>query len=304
MTLDERLYRMTYLVRRTEETIAKVYSSDVVRSPIHLSLGQEAVSVGICAALRPTDKVFGSYRSHALYLSKGGDLRKMMAELYGKSTGCTGGWGGSMHLVDSDAGLMATSAIVASTIPLAVGYAYAERHVHKRDTVVACFFGDGAAEEGAFHEALNFAALKRLPVLFVCENNGLAIHQRQEARQPLTREGICGLARAHGIEPHWLPLAESADPLHVYEAAKGLVAEARGGDGPRFLECVVERWAEHVGPGEDWALGYREKPALMPDPVALAGARVEPAHLAVIEAEVEREIKEAVRFAEESPWPT
>ena len=209
-----------------------------------------------------------------------------------------------MHLVDPDAGLVATSAVVASTIPLAVGYAYAEKYVHKRDTVVACFFGDGAAEEGAFHEALNFAALKKLPVLFVCENNGLAIHQRQEARQPLTREGICGLARAHGIEPHWLPLAESADPLHVYEVAKSLVAETRGGDGPRFLECVVERWAEHVGPGEDWALGYRKKPAVLPDPVAIAGARVDSVLRAALEAAVEAEVSEAVKYAEESPWPS
>ena len=271
-----------------EETIATLYPSDVIRSPIHLSLGQEAVSVGVCAALRPNDKVFGSYRCHALYLAKGGSLPAMMAELYGKATGCCGGWGGSMHLVDLDAGLVATSAVVASAIPLAVGYAYAEK-IRGRDTVVACFFGDGAAEEGAFHEALNFAALHQLRVLFVCEDNDLAIHVPRAQRQAARRVG--DHAAAYRMPVVRLNLATAADPAEVHAAA------------PVFLECAVIRWAEHVGPGQDWHLGYREKPADLPDSVAIAGARVEPVRRAELEAEVEAEVVEAVRFGEGSPWP-
>src|SRR5205823_1516001 len=137
-----------------------------------------AVSVGVCAALRPQDVVFGTYRGHALYLARGGDLRAMIAELYGRVTGCTRGKGGSMHLIDPDAGVMGTSAVVGTTIANAAGYAYALKY-QSRDAVVASFFGDGATEEGVFAETLNFAVLKRLPLLFVCENNGYAIHTHQ-----------------------------------------------------------------------------------------------------------------------------
>ena len=300
MTLEETLFAATYRIRRVEETIAALYPSDVIRSPIHLSLGQEAVSVGVCAALRQTDKVFGSYRCHALYLAKGGDLKAMLAELYGKATGCCGGWGGSMHLVDPAAGLIATSAVVASTIPLAVGYAYAEK-IRGRDTVVACFFGDGAAEEGAFHEALNFAALHQLRVLFVCEDNDLAIHVPRAQRQAARRVG--DHAAAYRMPVVRLNLATAADPAEVYAAARMAVDGMRRAAAPVFLECAVIRWAEHVGPGQDWHLGYREKPADLPDSVAIAGARVKPVRRAELEAEVEAEVVEAVRFGEGSPWP-
>src|SRR4051794_23180606 len=146
-TLEETLYRSLYRIRRVEEEIARVYPTDKIKSPVHLSIGQEAVSVGVCDVLRRTDIAFGTYRGHALYLAKGGDLRKMIAELYGKATGCTKGKGGSMHLIDVDAGVMGTSAVVGTTIPQAVGYAYASK-VQRRDTIVASFFGDGATEEG------------------------------------------------------------------------------------------------------------------------------------------------------------
>src|SRR5437588_2607083 len=142
----DRFYRSLYRIRRVEEEIAKVYPTDRIKSPVHLSIGQEAVSVGVCEALAPGDVAFGTYRSHALYLAKGGDLKAMIAELYGKATGCTKGKGGSMHLVDVSAGVMGTSAVVGTTIPQAVGYAYAAR-VLRKDTVVVSFFGDGATEE-------------------------------------------------------------------------------------------------------------------------------------------------------------
>src|SRR5262245_44905996 len=162
-------------IRRVEERVAAVYPTDCIKSPIHLSIGQEAPSVGLCEALRDTDVVFGTYRGHALYLAKGGDLNAMVAELFGKASGCGKGKAGSMHLGWRPAGVMATSAIVATTIPQAAGYAFAEK-ARDRDTVVAACFGDGAMEEGAFHEALNFAALMRLPMIFLCENNLYSIH--------------------------------------------------------------------------------------------------------------------------------
>src|SRR5262249_9952178 len=160
-----RFYRALYLIRRVEEEIARVYPTDKIKSPVHLAIGQEAVSVGVCEALRPGDVVSGTYRSHALYLAKGCDLPRMLAELYGKVTGCARGKGGSMHLIDPAAGVLGTSAVVGTTVPIAVGYAYAQK-VKGRGALTASVFGDGAVEEGAFHESLNFAALRRLPVLF------------------------------------------------------------------------------------------------------------------------------------------
>src|ERR1700746_3113723 len=161
----ERLYKALYRIRRVEEGVPRAYPTDKIKSPVHLSIGQEAVSVGVCEALEPADVVFGTYRSHASYLAKGGDLKKMIAELYGKATGCCKGKGGSMHLIDAAAGIMGSSAIVGTTISQAVGYAYALKVQQKRSIVVN-FFGDGAADEGAFHESLNFAALKKTPVIF------------------------------------------------------------------------------------------------------------------------------------------
>src|SRR3989344_6876871 len=163
-----KFYRSIYKIRRVEEEIAKVYPSDKIKSPVHLSIGQEAVSVGVCEALAMDDVVFGSYRGHALYLAKGGNLNKMVAELYGKITGSNLGKGGSMHLIDVKAGVMGQSAIVGTTIPQAVGYAYAQKYL-KSNRIVVSFFGDGAVEEGVFHESMNFATLKKLPIIFICE---------------------------------------------------------------------------------------------------------------------------------------
>src|SRR5438094_7570339 len=192
----ERLYRSLYRIRRLEEEVARVYPTDRIKSPVHLSIGQEAVSVGVCTALEPRDVVFGTYRGHALYLAKGGDMRSMVAELYGKATGCTKGKGGSMHLIAPEHGVMGTSAVVGTTIANAVGYAYGLRY-RQENAIVVSFFGDGATEEGVFSETLNFAVLKQLPVLFVCENNGYAIHTPQTRRQG--KPDIRARAEAHGM---------------------------------------------------------------------------------------------------------
>ncbi len=298
----ENFYRALYRIRRVEEEIARIYPADIIKNPIHLSIGQEAVAVGVCEALQPSDVVFGTYRSHALYLAKGGNLNKMIAELFGKVTGCAKGKGGSMHLIDTAAGAMGTSAVVGTTIPLAVGYAYALK-LEGKDSIVASFFGDGAVEEGVFHESLNFAALKSVPILFICENNGFAIHSRQSERQPM--DNICERARVYGMPAERI---EDNDIFEIYERVKRASSEIQNGrEGPRLFECMTHRWREHVGPNEDFDAGYRSRSEAQPwfesDPLKSIGAGMEPVRRGQIEVDVESEIYEAFAFAENSPFP-
>ncbi|MBY0456466.1 MAG: thiamine pyrophosphate-dependent dehydrogenase E1 component subunit alpha [Gemmataceae bacterium] len=299
--MHARLYRSLYRIRRVEEEVSRVYATDKIKSPVHLSIGQEAVSVGVCDVLRPDDVVFGTYRGHALYLAKGGDLPAMIAELYGKVTGCTRGKGGSMHLIDTECGVMGTSAVVGTTIANAAGYAYAMK-VRRSGAVVACFFGDGATEEGVFAETLNFAVLKRLPVLFVCENNGYAIHTAQAKRQGLP--DVCARARAYGMPSETL---DGNDVSALRDRAEDLVERLRAGEGPQFLEARTYRWREHVGPGRDFHLGYRPEAECARweagDAVRVVGEQLEPAQRTLVEVSVEREIREAFAFAESSPFP-
>jgi len=297
----DRFYCSLYRIRRVEEEIARIYPSDKITSPIHLSLGQEAVSVGVCEALEPQDVVFGTYRSHALYLAKGGDLNRMMAELYGKVTGCAKGKGGSMHLADVAHGFMGVSAIVGTGIPQAVGYAYGVR-LRCLDTVVVCVFGDGATDEGVFHESLNFAALKRLPLIFVCENNQYAIHTHFLRRQP--QANLCERVSTYGIPAEQF----GDDVLRIHEGVAAAVRALRSGHpGPFFFECLTYRWKEHVGPNDDFDLGYRSRAEAEPwfrnDQVKRLGEMVDPARRREIEREVEAEIAAAFAFAETSPFP-
>jgi len=297
-----KLYKSIYRIRRVEEEIARIYPTDRIKSPTHLSIGQEAVSVGVCEALQPDDVVFGTYRGHALYLAKGGDLKKMIAELYGKATGCAKGKGGSMHLADAAAKVMGTSAVVGTTIPQAVGYAYALKY-ERKDSIAVSFFGDGAVEEGVFHESLNFATIHNLPIIFVCENNHYAIHTHQRERQKL--DNICDRARSYGIPAEKI---EGNDVLTIYEKIGAAAKALRNGEpGPFFFECMTYRWKEHVGPNEDYHLGYRTKeeaePWIKNDQVKRLAKLVEPEERQKIEAEIEVEIKAAFEFAEASPFP-
>src|SRR5689334_16931872 len=184
-----RIYGALYLVRRFEEEVARIYPEDKIKSPVHLSIGQESVAVGVCDALEQTDLAGGTYRGHAVYMAKGGDINALMAELYGKDTGCTRGKGGSMHLMDIKNNVIGSSAVVGTTVPIALGYGLALKKEGK-GRVVTTFMGDGATEEGVFHESLNFAALKRLPVVFVLENNFYAIHTPIGRRQAVP-DAIC-----------------------------------------------------------------------------------------------------------------
>jgi TPP-dependent pyruvate/acetoin dehydrogenase alpha subunit len=298
----ERFYRSLYRIRRVEEEIARVYPSDKIKSPVHLSIGQEAVSVGVCEALRPDDVVFGTYRSHAYYLAKGGDLKKMMAELYGKVTGCAKGKGGSMHLVDVAHGVMGASAVVGTTIANAVGYAYALK-LQRKNSIVVSFFGDGATDEGVFHESLNFAALKQLPLIFICENNSYAIHTHLLRRHK--DANLCERVAAYGIAAEQIG---NNDIFAIHERAKAAVSAVRARQaGPFFLECLTYRWKEHVGPNDDFHLGYRSyeeaRPWVEGDQVAGLAALIAPETRERMEAEVEEEIRTAMTLAEEEPFP-
>lgn len=301
MSHNIELYSKIKLIREVEERIREIYPTDKIKSPVHLSIGHEAIAVGVCHALKTEDTIFGYYRSHAIYLAKGGDLKRMMAELYGKRDGCAGGWGGSMHLVDMGVGVNSTTAIVASSVPNAVGYAYANK-LRGNTNVVVSFFGDGATEEGVVWESLNFAALHKLPILFVCENNSLAIHTRQEQRQAVT--DISARARAFGAKTIEL---KGNDPNLVYVEAQDCVDRIRAGQGPFFMELETSRWLEHVGPGEDWKLGYRTEDEVGPwqseDGVAIAAARIDVSVRERIDSEIQHQIEQAILFAENSHFP-
>jgi TPP-dependent pyruvate/acetoin dehydrogenase alpha subunit len=297
----ERIYRSLRLIRRAEEEIARIYPSDKIKSPVHLSIGQEAVSVGICDALRGDDIVAPTYRGHAAYLAKGGPLRGLFAELFGKATGVAGGKGGSMHLIDISHNVLGASAVVGTTIPLAVGYALACKR-NKNDRVVVAFFGDGATEEGVFAESLNFASLHKLPVLFVCENNYYAIHTPITRRWATNR--LCERVATYGIPVHRV---DNGDVLMLRELAADAIARMRRGEGPSFIECLTYRWREHVGPNEDYDQGYRARDDfnrwLKDDQVERIGRMMSDENRAQIDSQIELDIADAIEFAESSPFP-
>jgi pyruvate dehydrogenase E1 component alpha subunit len=293
-------------IRLFEERAADLVEAGEIKTPCHLYIGQEAIAAGVCAALGQEDYVWGGHRSHGHYLAKGGDLQAMMAELYGKVTGCSKGRGGSMHLVAPEVGILGTVPLVAATIPLAVGAGLAAKLRGERQVSVS-FFGDGATEEGHFHESVNLAALYRLPVIFVCENNFYSSHMHLLERR--TKDNIYRAGEMHGIQGVRL---DGNDVIEVHRAAVEAVALARSGGGPTLLECRTYRWRGHVGATWDMDVGVRRKDELkdwLPkDPVARARRRLIERSLAReeldrVEAEVRAEVEAAVTFARRSPYP-
>lgn len=294
-------------IRRAEEKVAEIYPSDKIQSPIHLCIGQEAVSAGVCLAMSREDHLYGTYRGHGVYLAKGGDMSAMFAELYAKDTGCSGGKGGSMHLIAPEVGLMGCSAIVASTIPLAVGDALAAK-MQKTDRVSVAFFGDGAVAEGVFFESLNFAALKKLPIIFVCENNNYAVHSRVSDRHVQTNLYRYG-------EPLGIPgkQFDGNDAGVVYSSMKSTIEQVRKGKGPVLIEYITYRLYEHVGPAQDHKEAYRElkklRHAQKHDPIEQLRKTLKTKYKLTseeftrIESAVTREVEGAVQFAEKSPAP-
>jgi len=302
------LYRQMARIREVEERISALYGEWEMRCPVHLCTGQEAVPAGFCAALSEGDKVLGAHRSHGHYLAKGGSMQRMLAELYGKATGCSAGKGGSMHLVDLDAGFIAATPVIGSTIAIAVGVAFAAQ-MRGEDSVTVNFFGDAATEEGIFHESLAFAALKRLPMVFVCENNLYSCFSPLEVRQAPERD-LLAIARANGIPA---VAGDGNDVDVVHGLAVEAVQRARSGGGPTLLEFATYRWREHCGPNFDTDIPYRPDGEFEDwtgrDPVVayrarlVAGQHATEQVLDALEAEIAAEVDAAVRFAKESPFP-
>ncbi|HEV2489270.1 MAG TPA: thiamine pyrophosphate-dependent dehydrogenase E1 component subunit alpha [Candidatus Acidoferrales bacterium] len=300
------MYRNMLRIRIFEERLAELIELGEVKTPCHLYIGQEAIAAGVCASLDASDYVWGGHRSHGHYLTKGGDMAAMMAEIYGKSTGCSHGRGGSMHLFAGDVGILGTVPLVAATIPLAVGAALASK-MRADGRVSVTFFGDGATEEGHFHESLNLAAIYNLPVVFVCENNFYSSHMPLLDRR--AADNIVESARAHSIASSRL---DGNDAIAVYHDAAEAVARARRGDGATLLECRTYRWRGHVGPSWDMDVGVKRKDELtdwLPrDPVVrmrlvLGTSGVGSEALQQLEEEIHAEVEDAVSLARLSPYP-
>lgn len=290
-----RMFRTALLIRLVEERIIALYPSDKIQSPVHLSIGQEAVAVGVCDALRADDLVFATYRSHGFYIAKGGPLDAMFAELYGRKGGISGGKAGSMHLAAPAVGLMGSSAVVASTIPHAVGAALSFKR-RSSPRIAVAVFGDGATEEGVYHESLNFAALMKVPVLFLCEDNGLAVHSHRPVRQSYS---LVEHAQSFGIAGR--RVEEGWDMMAIRQATLEAAEQVRAG-GPFVLEVATSRYKEHVGVGEDFHFNYRNQDGVdawkRRDPLIVDSKLVE-----ALKPEIESEIAAAVAFAEASPAP-
>ena len=244
------LYKKLYLIRYAEERIIQLYSTDAMKTPMHMSMGGEAISVGVCSALRPTDQVFGTYRSHALYLAKTGDTDNFFLEMYGKKSKIANGRNGSMHLCSLENGLLCSSAIVGSTIPVAVGAAFANKYL-QNGKMVAVFFGDGAVDEGVFWESLNFACLKKLPILFVYEDNDLAVHSFNKNRRGFSH--LSYIIDEYDLDMEFI---DGTDTEDIYARVR---MELEIATGPIFIQCQYHRYLEHVGVDEDYDAGYRNR---------------------------------------------
>jgi len=301
--LNLQFYKKLYLIRRCEEKIIAHYSEDQMKTPMHISMGAEAIAVGICQALEPGDQVFGTYRSHALFLAKTEDTDDFFAEMYGKQTAFLKGKGGSMHLCSPDYGFMGTSAIVASMIPVAVGCAFANKRANN-SRIAVVFFGDGAVEEGVFWESLNLACLMKLPVLFVCEDNGLAVHTPKSQRR--------GYNCVTDVVSNFNCLVyqeKTTDAEVIYQLTRRAIEQIKTRPMPCFLQLQYFRYLEHVGVNQDFDAGYRSrdefKQWLKVDPIELQRRKLkdlgwEEGQIAELETDIDAKINSSVAIAKEA----
>jgi len=306
--LTKRLYEKMLLIRLAEEAIGDYRRDGIIKTPCHLYIGQEAIAAGVCDVLRREDSVWGTHRSHGHFLAKGGNLNEMMAEVFGRVTGCARGRGGSMHLISRENGILGTVPIVAATLPIAVGAALAYK-LKNEDRVAVPFFGDGATEEGHFFESMNLAAIYKLPVIFVLENNLQASHMHLKERRPsdnLDRLGDFFSMPSERVDGN--------DALAVRDCALKALERAKNGHGPSIIEARTYRWRGHVDWREDDDVGLLRsddlamwKPAKCP--LALlrrqmeAAGGVEKSYFDEIMKSTANKVKEAVSFALESPSP-
>ena len=300
-----RMYKTALRIRLVESRIAERYSEGNMRCPVHLSIGQEIPSAIFQQVVKPGDSAISTHRAHAHYLAMGGNLAKMVAEIYGKVTGCSKGRGGSMHLIDLEKGFLGSSAIVGNSIPIGVGVGYAKK-LKKDESLSFVFLGDGAIEEGSFYESANFAAVHKLPVVFVVENNLYSVYTGLSARQPAGRS-ISKLASAIGL---YCDSADDSEFSDCYSKLASLTDYARSGKGPSLIEINTYRKLEHCGPNDDDNLGYRPKVELaefkardllsaLENELSLTAQDID-----AIRTEILKDIEYAFEFAESSPFPT
>lgn len=296
------------LIRFVEEGIADRYHNGLMRCPTHLSIGQEAAAVGVSAALTNQDLALSTHRAHAHYLAKGGDVNAMLAEIYGKATGCCGGKGGSMHLIDRSAGFMGSTAIVGNSIPLGVGLGFSLKQ-KKSNNISVIFFGDGSTEEGAFYEAVNFAIIKKLPVLFVCENNLYSVYSPLSVRQPADRI-IYKMVEALGIKS---AIADGNNVQETFNLAKNAIEYINKNQAPYFIELTTYRWREHCGPDYDNNIGYRTETEFQKwkkkDPIScyeetlIKDGILSEIEIQIMNQSIMDKVNASFKFAEESPFP-
>lgn len=305
------LYRTMLRIRCCEESFVDPILNKEIRCPVHLCSGEEAVAVGLCSSLSEADCIFGNHRSHGHFLAKGGCMNELVAEVYCREAGCSRGRGGSMHLIDPNVGMLGSAPIVAGTISLGLGGALAAS-IRKDKGVSVCFFGDGSTGEGVLYESLNFAALKKLPIVFACENNFYSTHMPIEECR--VGKSIYKIAEPLGIESH---AVDGNDVLQVYEVAKDAIEKCREGKGPVFLEFNTYRMRGHVGPDDniqgthqdirpskEVAVWRQNDPIKKYKSYLLAGEHIARQGLEEIEKEVQEEVSEAHQFAKSSPHPT
>lgn len=304
-----KLLRRMKEIRSVEETIAARYAEQKMRCPTHLSIGQELVGAAAGLILSSKDRAVSTHRGHAHYLGKGGNIPAMIAEIYGKETGCARGRGGSMHLIDQTVGFMGTTAIVGNSIPIGTGLALSQK-LDGSENLSCVFLGDGATEEGSFYESANFAVVQNLPLLFLCENNLYSVYSSLKPRQPVGRI-IHKLAEAIGLTVFD---CDGADVEATYATIQQAVNHIRNGRGPAFVEISTYRWREHCGPNYDNDLPYRDeaeyeewkaKDALDNFELSLkADGLLTDDNIKEMNLSIQAEVNDAFEFAENSPWPS
>lgn len=301
------IYKTLYLIRRSEELIIQHYKENEMKTPMHMSMGEEAIVGGVVAALQKSDQVFGTYRSHALYLAKTGDADGFFAELYGKVTGNAHGKAGSMHIASPAHNMMLTSAVVATTIPVAVGAALSNK-IQKKRSVVAVFFGDGAIDEGVFWESMNFASLKKLPILFVCEDNNLAIHSHCKERHGY--KSIMQIVSQYNCQ---VAGSQTTDVFEILKITAEMLKKMKQTGQPGFLHLKYYRYLEHVGVEEDFHFKYRSREEFLEwkkvDPLLVAReyllkTGLKEAEIGALEKRIDQRLISSIKKAKEAPYPS